>query len=180
MLTPQDQLEWRRSHIPHRVRAAIARLDMTKSVLAVVAVIDPMIETKDDKINWRCATDAIWEGRIAATRWLIEFVGIREKHGNPAGPKAGSKKSCDIDISHFSCGPSGLFDLKRPEAKDLAMVWKGCSQATSHATYKSGHPSVNDEQLSGALAQILEHLQDRLYQPEGELLCACVLQPDDH
>ena len=54
------------------------------SVLQVTATIDPQCRTEQDRIYWRCATDSIWEGRLAATRWLIEFVGIKQgRGGNP-------------------------------------------------------------------------------------------------
>jgi len=72
-----EQNEWLTTHIPHRVRAAIARLPMETSLLRVTASIDPALRTEEDKIYWRCSTDSINEGRLAATRWLIEFVGVQ-------------------------------------------------------------------------------------------------------
>ena len=79
-----EQAIWLAEHIPHRVRAAIARLPMESSILRVTATIDPKCLTEQQKIYWRCAADSIWEGRLAATRWLIEFVGIKQgKAGNP-------------------------------------------------------------------------------------------------
>jgi hypothetical protein len=91
-------------HIPHRVRAAIARLPMKNTMLRIEASIDPVRRTDRDEIYWRCATDAIWEGRLAATRWLIESVGIkRDEVGRPAryAKKRGSK---DIRIDDFDGG----------------------------------------------------------------------------
>jgi hypothetical protein len=86
MMDREEQNEWLVKHIPHRVRAATARLQMEKSPLQVQALIDPEGRDEKDKIYWRCATDSIWEGRLAATRWLIEFVGIKrsEKNGQPS------------------------------------------------------------------------------------------------
>src|SRR5258707_488184 len=77
LMNAGEQSEWIARHIPHRVRAAIARLPMEHSLLRVKACIDPECLTDRDHIYWRCATDSIWEGRLAATRWLIEFVGIK-------------------------------------------------------------------------------------------------------
>jgi hypothetical protein len=72
-----EQSEWITKHIPHRVRAAIARINMEDSLLRVKAFIDPALRTDEDKIFWRCSTDSIWEGRLAATRWLAQEFGIR-------------------------------------------------------------------------------------------------------
>ena len=72
-------------HIPHRVRAAIARLPMENSISGRRQLSIPSAGPSRTCIYWRCATDSIWEGRLAATRWLIEFVGIKQgKDGNPA------------------------------------------------------------------------------------------------
>ena len=114
-----EQSEWMTRHIPHRVRAAIARLPMKQSLLRVTATIDPVISTDDDKIYWRCSTDSIWEGRLAATRWLIEFVGIQDKGGNPvACPKKKGKP--DVRITDFDGGV--LLDPSTPDARRLADV----------------------------------------------------------
>jgi hypothetical protein len=64
-------------HIPHRVRAGIALPPTGHSLLGVKASIDPGLPTDRDWVYWRCATDSISVGRLAATRWLIEFVGIK-------------------------------------------------------------------------------------------------------
>jgi hypothetical protein len=50
---------------------------MEDSLLRVKAFIDPALRTDEDKIFWRCSTDSIWEGRLAATRWLAQEFGIR-------------------------------------------------------------------------------------------------------
>jgi hypothetical protein len=48
-----EQKEWLETHIPHRVRAAIARLPMENSILRVTATIDPQQPSELEKI-WVC------------------------------------------------------------------------------------------------------------------------------
>ena len=48
--------------------------------------------------------------------------------------------------------PGNLFDLLNPNARANADVWKGCSQASSHATTSSNHPSVREPDLRKALS----------------------------
>jgi len=173
-----EQSEWVARHIPHRVRAAVARLPMQNSLLQVEASIDPECRTERDEIYWRCATDSIWEGRMAATRWLIEFVGIkRDENGGPTECKK-KKGSKDVRIDDLDGGK--LFDPSNPDAQLLADVWKGCSQASSHATNEYNHPRVGDrKELPAALAIILNHLQDTIYEQAGKKVQACVLKSKD-
>ena len=173
MLKPSDQADWRTRHIPHRVRAAIARLNMEPSILRVRAFVNPELPTADHRVYWRCSTDSIWEGRLAATRWLIEFVGIYQQKGKPARP---SKRDVDVQIGDFDPGLSSLFDLSKPEACLLADVWKGCSQACSHATHNSNHPSVNEAVLSKTLGIIVRHLQDTICVQAGDNIRDYVLE----
>ena len=160
-----DQHRWITEHIPHRVRAACARLPhLEQSLLRVKAFIDPSeLKTEEEQIYWRCATDAIWEGRLAVIRWLIEFVGVKQdNNGNPSEKKKGEKNVNDVLINDFDGGSK--LDLSTAEAKFLANVWKGCSQASSHATDGSNHPPVSDqEELPQALTIIVDHLQNTIY-----------------
>ena len=176
MLPQSDQLAWRRVHIPHRVRAAIALRDMEQSILRVNTWIRPELSTPDHKVYWRCAADSIWEGRLAATRWLIAFIGISQKDGKPARPN-NNRQATDVYIEHFDPGNTNLFDLLKPEAHLLAAVWTGCSQASSHATHNSNHPTVDDVVLSKALVVIVNHLQDTIYLKAGENIRDYVLEP---
>jgi hypothetical protein len=174
----QDQNEWITTHIPHRVRAAIARLDMKNSLLHVQALVDPHPMTIEGKIYWRCATDSIWEGRLAATRWLIGFVGIkRDDKGNPAVYGGGRKGVChsDVRIDDFDGGK--LLNHLTKEGRLLADVWKGCTQASSHATNASNHPPVSENVLTEALTIIIDHLQNTIYQKAGKEVRAYVLEP---
>jgi len=158
----QEQSKWITTHIPHRVRAAIARLPLEGSLLRVTASIDPELRTEVDKIYWRCATDSIWEGRLTATRWLIEFVGVKQdRRGNPAVCEK-NKFGNDVRIDDFDGGK--LLAHSTHEGQLLASVWKGCSQASSHATNAYRHPSVDDRTvLPEVLRIVLDHLQKTIY-----------------
>lgn len=173
-MDPHEQSEWIARHIPHRVRAAIARLNMEGSLLRVEAIIGPQLRTDEDKIYWRCSTDSIWEGRLAATRWLIEFVGIKQDgEGKPAVCKKNFPK--DVRIDDFDGGK--LLDHSTREGQLLANVWKGCSQASSHATNAYNHPPVSDRKdLPEALKIILDHLQNTIYQTAGKNIRDYVLE----
>jgi len=160
-------------HIPHRVRAAIARLPMEQSLLRVTATIDPELRTDEDKIYWRCSTDSIWEGRLAATRWLIEFVGIKQdRSGSAARTRKGMH---DVRIDDFDGG--ALLVPSTPDGQRLAALWKGCTQASSHATNAYNHPQVNETVLAEALKTVLDHLQDTIYDKASGKIRDYVLGP---
>jgi hypothetical protein len=169
-----EQNEWLTKHIPHRVRAAIARIDMGNSILSANTLIDPVLRNDEDRVYWRCSTDSIWEGRLTATRWLIEFVGIQQKGGSAIvyQKKRGSK---DVRITDFDGGR-----LLSPSVSDgpfLASVWKGCSQAASHATNEYTHPSVDDRiTLPKALGVLVDHLQNTIYSTAGKKIRDYVLE----
>jgi hypothetical protein len=156
-----EQAEWLTKHVPHRVRAATARINMKSSLLRAEAFIDPALRTDEDRIYWRCATDSIWEGRLAATRWLIGFVGIQQdKNGNPVA--CPGRRKDDVRIDDFAGGY--LLDPATANGRYLADVWKGCTLASSHATNAYNHPSVDDRAvLPEALKIILDHLQSTIY-----------------
>jgi hypothetical protein len=177
-MNADEQSEWITRHIPHRVRAAIARLPMENSLLRVKASIDPERRTDREEVYWRCATDSIWEGRLVATRWLIEFVGIKRNDDGKAAECKKKRGSKDVGIDDLDGGK--LFDLSSPHAQLLADVWKGCSQASSHATNEYNHPAVSDQkELPDALTMILNHLQDTIYNQVGEKVSDCVLMSKD-
>ena len=120
MLNEGDQKTWRHTHIPHRVRAAIARLDMRKSILRVYPTIDASSRNREERIYWRCATDSIHEGRLAATRYLIEFIGIQEDNsGNPARRDKDHRHAADINITDLG---GTLFSPTNPDAELLAKI----------------------------------------------------------
>jgi hypothetical protein len=170
-LDKREQRKWLKEHIPHRVRAAIAQLDMRKSVLGDYPLSDTSRHRESD-IYWRCATDSIWQGRQAATRWLIEFVGIKQKSDQrPGRPDLQDR---DINIEWLDNG--ALIKMTGGKAKTLASVWKGCSQASSHATHKSKHPPIRAKNLEKALTILLDHLSATIYQRPNTNLKNLVLQ----
>ena len=60
----------------------------------------------------------------------------------------------------------------------LAMAWKGCSQATSHSTQGSKHPSVNEKTLAKVLNIVVKYLQNTIYEKAGFDICHWVLRLD--
>jgi hypothetical protein len=111
---------------------------------------------------------------LAATRWLIEFVGIHQnKKGNPIA--CPGKRKDDVRVTDFG---GRLLDPSTPDGRRLADLWKGCTQASSHATNADPpHPSVDDQTvLREALKVILDHLQDTIYDKESKKLRDYVLE----
>jgi hypothetical protein len=151
---------------------------MENSLIGVCASLDPERRTDQDEVYWCCATDSIWEGRLAATRWLIEFVGVKR---NQTGQSVVCKKkpgAKDVRIADLDGGR--LFDLSDPNAQLLADVWRGWSQASSHATNAYNHPAVCDQkELPDALIVVLDHLQDTIYSHAGKKVRDCVLKSKD-
>lgn len=172
-----EQARWLKDHIPHRIRAAAARLPMENSLLQVTATIDPHPLTPPGRIFWRFATDSIWQGRLVAARWLIEFVGIKESDKCiPVQCRRNPKFPHDVFIDNLAGGV--LFRPNAPEAQLLAQVWGGCSQASSHATTDTHkHHSINERPLAEALTIILDYLQAGIYDTAGQKLRDYVLEP---
>jgi hypothetical protein len=59
-----------------------------------------MLNVADDalrlKIRAGCCERAVWEGRMAAMRWLIDFVGIAaDCNGKPRPP---TRRKADVSI----------------------------------------------------------------------------------
>lgn len=169
------QTEWRHANIPHRIRAAGARLDLSHSILGVYAYFDPPTPTEELKIYRRFETDSIWEGRFAAMRWLIEFIGISQRRDGKPGRPSRKDGSPDVRIDQFDGG--WLFQDKHQAADFLAAIWKGCSQASSHPTHDSHHADISEAKLAKALALIAQHLQDTVYNHAGEELRSFVVSP---
>ncbi len=119
-----------------------------------------------DPFHIWCIGRSVDEGRMAAMRWLIEFVGIvRTEPSSRAARKTPHQNGFDVMITDCSGGTA--FDHKHPDAKKLADLWKGCSQASMHATGDTGHPDVSPHKIAEALEIVLKHLDAHLYQPNG-------------
>jgi hypothetical protein len=156
------QREWLRQHIPHRICAASTWLTMKGDW-----VMPPDPEWKDKRKNsfhiW-CIGRSVDEGRKAALRWLIEFVGIHSDYR-------------DISIKDFNQGK--LFDTAARDAKKLEDVWLGCSKASLHPTFETMHPLTDREQLAEVLQIIVEHLEKHLYAPNGFKLLKIVRDQEE-
>jgi hypothetical protein len=125
------------------------------------AGIDARITSQADSIALRCLDNAAWEGRLTATRWLIDFVGIKcNKNGEPGRP---TQKPHDWRIDKMA---ASLFPLNGADAQKLADVWLGCTKATSHPTRDSGHPPVDPTELNAAVAIVVDYLDCVLYRPK--------------
>lgn len=175
---PDPYLDWFVQHIPHRVRSAVAGAEMLVLKLQErfgkdnvrTAGFESRILTKADSVALHCVDNAVWEGRLTATRWLIDFVGISgDKNGKPSRP---AQRAHDWRIAQMG-GP--LFPLAGADAPKLADVWLGCTKATSHPTRGSNHPPVDPNELNLAVAIVVAHLDTNLYSPKGRSLFADVL-----
>lgn len=144
-MNPSDQEKWRAQHIPHRLRVCLAGSPLQKELMV-------------EKIGTYCILAAALEGRMAAIRWLIEFVGIRDCKGEPGRP---NRYRTDVSITFIQGGKE--IDLSSPEAATLARVWKGCSQASGHPTQDTNHPPVSGAVLDEALKIIVSHLKQTIY-----------------
>jgi hypothetical protein len=177
---PHPHLDWFDQHIPHRVRSALAGTEMLVVKLQErfgkanvrTAGVEARVETTADKVALRCMGNSVWEGRLTATRWLIDFVGVScDKHGRPSRPR---NYAHDWRIDKMG---GAFFPLSDASAQKLADVWLGCTKATSHPTRASGHPSVDPAELNAAIAIIIEYLDKNLYEPEGRKILADSLLP---
>ena len=154
--------EWLTLHIPHRLRVAIARLGRDVPLFDTQPW-NPKPSSVEDRIKRRCETDAIYEGRLVATRCLIEFVGIKmDRSGRPCEKCHDDRdlRMCDIRLNP----KPKLIGPDDPNADNLAKVWKGCSQACVHAG--NGGPQkyrVEEDDLAAALRIIIPHLNEELY-----------------
>jgi hypothetical protein len=139
-----EKEKWLAQHIPHRVCAA-------------------------DPFHIYCVGRGMDEGRKSAVRWLIDLLGVA---GTEAGdPYRPTKKKTDVTLERFG---AWSFDLNSPNAVTLAKIWKGCSQATSHATTDTNHFAVGDKELAEALTAVVEYLEAQLYAPAGKCLLKIV------
>jgi hypothetical protein len=125
-----------------------------------------------DKFHIWCIGRSVDEGRKAAMRWLIEFVGVAmdNKTRNPKEPvPLRGHEDEQVLIDRFDHGQ--LFDLNnnKGDALILAKVWKGCAQASLHPTTNTGHDPVDPKDLAMALKIVVAHLERYLYEPNKHL-----------
>jgi hypothetical protein len=124
-------------------------------------------------VEAHCVLIAALEGRMAAIRWLIEFVGICDRNTKPGRPTL--RKT---DVSTTSIQGGKLIDCSSPDATTLAKVWKACSQASAHPTWDTNHPPINSQTLDEALRIIVNHLNATIYSVNARNLVAETLVPN--
>ena len=154
---PKVLSDWLGQDIPHRLRAALSLSPLLEEMLLKALPDDP--QAREAKAKF-CLEMGAWEGTFVATRWLIEFVGVNgDAAGNPIEsrrrmerrlpPNKKPRHGFDVDIMDMPGGD--YIDLTTANAKQLGAVWKGCSQASAHATHGSNHPSIARDRLTDAL-----------------------------
>ena len=150
-------------HLPNRIRILWANLPSLDRRLGTSPEPDPPDPMQI--IRRRCDTDAIWEGRLAALRWLIEFIGIK-----PAPPH--ETDACSVwnfpDAEAFNPGPD--FDFLRD-------MWTSCTKASSHSTHNSGHTPITNAEFERARDLIAAHLNRTIYKNTGTTVEDEALQP---
>jgi hypothetical protein len=164
-MNPSDEQAWLGQHIPHRLRACLTWLPLQSELLTTITDANAHAS-----IMHRCFLHTVSEGRMAAMRWLIEFVGIRDVNGKPEQPKL---RKTDVSISFIQGGKP--IDIDSTEAMFLAKVWKGCSQASGHPTQDTNHPDVDPKTLDKALRIIVGHLKRTIYSADPDKLIALML-----
>ena len=127
------------------------------------AGIEAKTTSPADSVAAHCLDNAVWEGRLTATRWLIDFVGVCCRNGKPDRPCVVKPDDWRID----KMVADSLFPLNGADAQKLADVWLGCTKATSHPTRDSGHPPVDPTELNAAVAIVVDYLDCVLYRPKG-------------
>lgn len=162
LLSPQQQEKWLVDHIPHRIRATLYGIPMHPPW-----DLPPIHVAPNERLSLRCIANGAWEGRMTALRWLIMFVGIKQD-GSGCACEAALGPASDMRIDGILGGV--LFPPSHPDADKLAKVWRGCSQATSHATEGSNHPPVTEPYLAEALHVVIAHLESTIYASNGRSL----------
>lgn len=112
--TEQDQ--WLSKDIPHRLRACLAGLRLQEERMPQTADEAKRLIIRD----WFLRT-AAFEGRMVATRWLIEFIGVggRNKDGTISPPR---RKPNDVSIKMIEGGKEIELDSRTPK------FWQRCGR----------------------------------------------------
>jgi hypothetical protein len=158
-LTSQDIQDWLYrstptkpgSHLPHRIRVLWANLASLDQRLH--SAPEPTPTTPEQITRRRCETDAIWEGRISALRWLIEFIRVK--------PSTWPDSCSAEDFADYAPFPSGS------DAAYLADLWTSCTKATSHSTHNSGHTPLDNAAFDRGRELICAHLNATIYKNTG-------------
>ena len=181
-LNNTEKETWLVQHVPHRICAALAWLNMEGRWAMPKP---PGLPNRDFHV-W-CIGRSIDEGRKAAMRWLIEFIGVMFKPGKPAKngkpaeiEKAVAPKPHPNGKSVTICQVGGvMFDTNSQDALKLAKIWQACSQASLHPTMDTNHCDIEPDDLAGALKIVLAHLETGLYKPSGRDLWKIVHEQEE-
>ena len=122
-----------------------------------------------------CIGRSVDEGRKAAMRWLIEFVGVTLDSNGHAAPPKPHKNGKSITIRQVG---GSMFDTKSQDAHTLAKIWQACSQASLHPTMDTKHDPLGPDALAGALKSVIAHLETALYKPRGRDLWKIVREQE--
>ena len=83
-LTPEEKEVWLSQHLPSRVYACFASPGYVQKLISEL----PAGADQSHRCELELIRQASWEGRHAALRWLIEFIGVKaDKNGKPDLPK---------------------------------------------------------------------------------------------
>src|SRR5439155_17448479 len=136
---------WLEQHVPHRICAALAGLAMPEDW---AAPRPPNLPNENFRV-W-CADRSVDEGRKAAMRWLIEFVGVQPDRFNE--PKATEPYGNGKSVTIVQVGGT-MFDptTKSEDARTLAKISRACAQASGHPTADKNHARLEDPDIASAL-----------------------------
>lgn len=158
-LLPVECETWLLEHIPYRVVGGIAltpiaeEWDLAKTGLS-----------GSGGFRFVCMNYATLQGQRAATRWLIEYIGIQRADGGRPLPSHAAQERRVTDCGIWLL-PNGRNMLdSHPDAQFLADTWKGCTQAILHPTVASNHPEVKMAEITRALRAVIDYLQKSIYQ----------------
>jgi hypothetical protein len=160
-LSPAEQTEWLEQHIRSRALAALSKPELVRSWLANT----PRDQTAL-KRELMCVLQSSWEGRHAAIRWLIEFVGNCDYRGSkylaPTPHTRGREHS--FRITGLPGGRPIVF------SEELADIYSALTKATAHPTRDSKHSPISSDRLKKAAQQVIDHLQKTVYAEVGKSL----------
>ena len=166
---------WLVQHVPHRICAALALLPIEGKW----AMPKPPVLPGGDFHVW-CIGRSVDEGRKAAMRWLIEFVGVTlgKKDGKNESAVAPKAYSNGKSVTIREVGGT-MFDTNLPDAFKLAKIWQACTQASLHPTMDTKHDPLGEKDLASALQIVLDHLETALYQRNGRDLGKIVREQEE-
>ena len=161
VLTEEQANYWLNQHIRSRIFAAYAQPRWFRPWAETQSP-----ENRELQQSLHFILQASWEGRHAAIRWLIEFVGvINDSEGQPK--RSSRKFDDDFRISDLA---GTEIALKSAEAEKLASLCYDLNKATSHPTHESDHDTITEERLRWAAQFLASYVNEQLYKPRGMTL----------